>query len=586
MTATTPEGGHPGQVSGQREWTAIDKAADAYVDAVVALRPLLATAVGLPGDESRLDDLSPDGIAERTDLDRRTLRGLEALTAVDATDAVTLEAMRERIGVGLEQFDAGIPHAELNVLASPMQAVRDVLDLMPTDTADDWATLAQRMSAIPLALEQWHASLLYARDGAGGGKGRVAARRQVLACIEQAQGFASQTGFFAQLPGRARLGEGDPLPASVLADLEAAAAAARVGYGDTARRLSDDLAPIASEDDACGREAYGLHSRFFLGAEVDLAETYAWGVAELADIRAQMAALAASITGGSASDPDIVAAAAQALDDDPRYQLHGTDALRAWMQEQADTAVDALAGAHFDIPDPLRRIEARIAPTQTGGIYYTSPSDDLRRPGAMWWSVPPGVTTFSTWQEQTTVYHEGVPGHHLQIGQAVVNSAQLNRWRRMLSWTSGHGEGWALYAERLMDELGYLADPGNRLGMLDAASLRAARVVIDIGVHCGFEAPEAVGGGAWTYDKAWALLRASALIPEPMARFELDRYLGWPGQAPSYKIGERLWLDLREQVRAREGADFDLRAFHERALAMGGVGLDTLRRAVLTPQAP
>ena len=114
----------------------------------------------------------------------------------------------------------------------------------------------------------------------------------------------------------------------------------------------------------------------------------------------------------------------------------------------------------------------------------------------MWWSVPKGITTFGTWKELTTVYHEGVPGHHLQCAQAVLRSELLNKWRRLDLWISGHGEGWALYAERLMAELGYMEDPGHRMGWLDGQSLRAARVVIDIGVHCGFDAPEEVGGGS------------------------------------------------------------------------------------------
>ena len=111
----------------------------------------------------------------------------------------------------------------------------------------------------------------------------------------------------------------------------------------------------------------------------------------------------------------------------------------------------------------------------------------------MWWSVPEGVTEFDTWRELTTVYHEGVPGHHLQIAQTVYRAELLNRWRRLASWISGHGEGWALYAERLMADLGYLDDPADCLGMLDGQSMRAARVVLDIGVHCGFPAPAEVG---------------------------------------------------------------------------------------------
>jgi uncharacterized protein (DUF885 family) len=199
----------------------------------------------------------------------------------------------------------------------------------------------------------------------------------------------------------------------------------------------------------------------------------------------------------------------------------------------------------------------------------------------MWWAVPAGINEFSTWREVTTVYHEGAPGHHLQVAQTAYRSAILNRWRRLASWVSGHGEGWALYGERLMADLGFLDDPADYLGMLDGQSLRAARVVLDIGMHCGLPAPAEVGGGEWTYDKAWQFLSAHANSAEEFLRFELDRYLGWPGQAPSYKIGERLWLQLREDARAKEGDAFDLKAFHRSALDIGSVGLDVLRAAVL-----
>jgi len=269
------------------------------------------------------------------------------------------------------------------------------------------------------------------------------------------------------------------------------------------------------------------------------------------------------------------------LSGDPARKLQGTDALRHWMQDKSDAAISALADTHFDIPEPIRVLECRIAPTSTGGIYYTGPSEDFSRPGRMWWAVPDGVAEFSTWRELTTVYHEGVPGHHLQVAQTVYRRELLNRWRRLASWTSGHGEGWALYAERLMADLGYLDDPGDYLGMLDGQSMRAARVVIDIGVHCGFRAPAEVGDGPWTYESAWQFLLAHASMAPEFLRFELDRYLGWPGQAPSYKIGERLWLQLRDDARAKAGDDFDLKTFHRRALDIGSVGLDVLRGAVL-----
>jgi uncharacterized protein (DUF885 family) len=552
----------------QRPATEIDRIAEAHLDAEAELSPITATYLGIRDHDRALDDLSPAGFAAQSQLRRRTLAALDGATPVDEVDRVTLEAMRERLGLAEEMHDAGLDLQEINVIASPMQAVRDVFDIMPTETAEDWATIATRMAEVPTALEQWTASLT-----AAAAKGDVAPLRQYERCIEQCVDLTAPGGYYATYVTGARI-DGEPLPPALAADLTRSVEAAAGAYSDLAERLKP-LRDKAPEADACGREAYELHSRTFLGARIDLEETYAWGQEELARITAEMASVAEQISPGSSTKEAIAI-----LDADPRCQLHGTDALQAWMQEKADEAIDLLS-PHMDIPEPVRTIECLIAPTETGGIYYTGPSDDFSRPGRMWWSVPKGVTEFGTWRELTTVYHEGVPGHHLQVGQTIHRKHLLNRWRRLASWTSGHGEGWALYAEWLMAELGHMDDPGNRMGLLDGQSLRAARVVLDIGLHCGFEAPAEVGGGEWTYDKAWAFLSAHANMDEGFLRFELDRYLGWPGQAPSYKVGERLWLQLREETARREGVDFDLRAFHRRALDIGSVGLDTLRTAVL-----
>jgi len=160
----------------------------------------------------------------------------------------------------------------------------------------------------------------------------------------------------------------------------------------------------------------------------------------------------------------------------------------------------------------------------------------------------------------------------------VYNKAQLNAWRR-IAGTSGHAEGWALYAERLMDELGYLTTPADRLGMLDGQRMRAARVVLDIGVHLEKKMPGT--DRVWTGDDAFPFLRANVNMNEQFVRFEVNRYLGWPGQAPSYKVGQRIWEQLRDETARREGSAFVIKAFHKKALDIGGVGLDTLKTALL-----
>ncbi|WP_347351381.1 DUF885 domain-containing protein [Intrasporangium sp.] len=559
----------------ERTQSDVDRIAERYLDGFAELSPISATYLGIPGHDEDLDDLSPAGLAAHSELRRRALAELRGALPTDDVDRVTIAAMTERLGLAEERHAAGLEQMSLNVISSPLQEVRDVFDLMPQQTADDWVVLATRMARIPAALEQYRQSLLAGLD-----RGLVAPARQVRETAAQCRDLTADDAYFATLATGATVTDGAGEPALLegaardrLTDATRAAAAA---YHDIADWLERELLGHAPEPDACGRDRYQLESRSFLGATVDLEETYRWGKEQLADITAQMQEIAERLEPGA----DVRRGVA-ILDADERYRLHGTDALRAWMQQRADEAISSLKDVHFDIPGPVQRIECCIAPTHTGGIYYTGPSEDFSRPGRMWWSVPKGNTEFRTWNELSTVYHEGVPGHHLQVAQTVYRSGLLNRWRRLASWTSGHGEGWALYAERLMAELGYMDDPGNRMGWLAGQSLRAARVVIDIGVHCALPAPAEVGGGPWTYEKAWTYLSRHGFMDEKVLRFELSRYLGWPGQAPSYKIGERLWLQLRDEVRRREGAAFDLKAFHRRALDIGGVGLDTLRAAVL-----
>ncbi|WP_313025483.1 DUF885 domain-containing protein [Mobilicoccus sp.] len=554
-----------------RDFTDVDRLAESYTNDHLQLSPLTAIAMGVRVGAEPIDDLSPDGLAARSELRRRTLAAIERSTPVDDVDVVTLDAMRERLSVEEAKHEAHLDAASLDVIASPLQEIRDTLDLMPTASEDDWAAIEAYLTAVPTALAQWHASLLQAAA-----HGHVAARRQIEGCVDQIDDLVSPAGAFARL---SRQAADSTAPAAARAVALGAETAAD-GYSQARRRLLEEILPLAGTRDGCGRELYPLYSREFLGTDVDIDETYAWGLSEVADIGEEMRALARRLRPG-ASLPEVY----DALDADPRYVVEGTDALRGWMQEKADEAVSSLADVHFDIPESIRRIECRIAPSTTGGIYYTGPSEDFTRPGRMWWSVPKGVTTFGTWRELTTVYHEGVPGHHLQIGQTAARAELLNRWRRHLCWVSGHGEGWALYAERLMDDLGHLSDDASRLGMLDAQMLRAARVVVDLGVHCELPAPAEVGGGTWDAAKAWTYLRSHVSLEENTLRFELSRYLGWPGQAPSYKVGERLWLQIRDEVARAEGRDFSLKSFHRRALDLGSVGLDTLRRALL-PQQP
>ncbi|MGW9112696.1 DUF885 domain-containing protein [Microbacterium sp. NPDC055683] len=545
--------------------TEIDGIAERWVDTLVELSPTLATYIGRPEGADRYDDFGPEGAEHHAEEARRTLAEIEAAAPVDEIDRVTQLDLAGELRLSLELHEARWHLRDLNVIASAPQDIRQVYDLMSTESDDDWSVVGRRLAAVPAAVDGYIATL---REGVA--RGVVPAVRQVREVAAQIPRYTADDGFFAGLAGQAAAAAG----AAAAADVERGAAAARAAYDRLTAFLGDELAPAAADDDAVGRELYALHSRRFLGAEIDLDETYAWGIEELGRMVAEQEAIAREILPGASVDEAVAH-----LEADPARKLVGTEALREWMQETSDRAVAELARTHFDIPEPVRRLECMIAPTQEGGIYYTGPTDDFSRPGRMWWSVPEGVTEFDTWRELTTVYHEGVPGHHLQIGQAVYNRAELNSWRRLLAGTSGHAEGWALYAERLMEQVGYLDDPADRLGMLDGQRMRAARVVLDIGVHLG--KPRLEGDGVWDAEYALAFMRRNVNMSDEFVRFEVNRYLGWPGQAPAYKVGQRIWEQLRDAYAARLGDGFSMKDFHRRALDIGGVGLDTLKAALL-----
>ncbi|WP_105035397.1 DUF885 domain-containing protein [Cryobacterium aureum] len=546
--------------------TAVDAIAEAWVDVQLELFPEFQVHLGRGGRGGEFTDYSPDGAEQIVDATKSALASIRSAAPVDDVDWVTQLDLSRELQLAIDEHDDGFGERNLNVIVSPPQEMREVFDLSPTDTEADWETIARRLHNLPAAMNGYIQRL---RSGIA--SGNVPALRQVRELIGQAGRQASPTGFFARYAQRPVAATAE-LGSALLRDIEAGSRECAGAYANLATFLADELAPHAPRRDAVGRDRYALASRHFLGATVDLDETYEWGLDELARTVVEQERVAQQISPGAT-----ISEAVALLDGDDGRKLHGTQALKEWMQLNSDHAVTELSKSHFDIPDEVKRLECLIAPTQEGGMYYTGPSDDFSRPGRMWWSVPEGITEFSTWRELTTVFHEGIPGHHLQIGLATHNKATLNTWRRNAG-TSGHCEGWGLYAERLMEQLGFLEDPADRFGMLDAQRMRAARVVLDIGVH--LQKPRPDGAGRWDFDYALEFLRQNVTMSEPALRFEVNRYFGWPGQAPSYKVGQRIWEQARDDQQKRQGADFNIKAFHTRALSLGGVGLDTLTSAL------
>jgi uncharacterized protein (DUF885 family) len=359
----------------------IDDVAAEYVERAAALDPCYATYAGIAGHDHELADLGADGFAERAGLDRSTLAALDATEAPEPREQVARTAMRERLALAVERYDAGDTTSELNTITSWVQKVREVFDLMPTEGEEAAANIATRMAAVPRAYRQLSATLLDAARN-----GRSAARRQVEEAAGQCAAWARpEDSFYSGLVGRLTA-----VPDSLRRELGVAARAATAATAELGAFLDRELMPLAGENDACGPEVYARASRYFLGAAVDLREAYAWSWEEIARLRAEMARVSNLVRPGAT-----VAEAVAILDQDPARRVEGRENFRAWMQELAERTISELHGTHFDIPQPAHRIEAMIAPTNDGGIYYTRPSDDWSRPGRMWWSVPDGAKVLS-----------------------------------------------------------------------------------------------------------------------------------------------------------------------------------------------
>ena len=547
--------------------------ANDYVERYAALNPLSATAIGAPGYDDKMSDFSPQGADANADLNRRAIAALNAAAVESERDRIARDAMLDDLQTGLDTHDAGEHFRSLRVLGSPFQSIRMVFDLMPRATEEDWRNIAARMALVPQGLASYRQSL-----AEGAQQSKTSSRRQAAECARQAQTWAggpdgSASFFHALLDAFDASGVAS---ASMRRDLAAGADAAASAYADMGRFLDDEYMKYAVEQDGVGEERYALSSRAFNGAELDFVETYNWGWEQLRWVESEMAKTAENILPGAGVD-----AVKEFLETDPNRAIEGVDAFQGWMQDLQDKTIAELNGAHFDIPDPVKRIEAMIAPP--GGalaMYYTAPSEDFSRPGRTWYPTG-GKTRFPLWGEVSIAYHEGVPGHHFERGIARYLTGELSRFQTAMGGASGYIEGWALYAERLMAELGYLENPDYYLGMLRAQALRSVRVIIDIGMHLGLAIPDDSdfhAGEAWTPELGLEFIRERSHFPEDFIASEVDRYLGMPAQAISYKVGEREWLNAREDAKRRKGNAFDLKEFHTRALNIGPMGLAQMRR--------
>ncbi|WP_255953853.1 DUF885 domain-containing protein [Streptomyces odontomachi] len=544
--------------------------ADAYVDELVALDPITGTFLGVKESAGRLPDLSPEGQQAEAELARRTLARLAESErqpgAERDVERRCARLLRERLTASLAVHEADEGLRAVSNIGSAAHSVRDVFMLTPTETEEDWAAIAERLRAVPAALDGYRASLALGLE-----RKLPAGPRPTGTFIEQLTEWTDPggagRGWFEEFAAAG--------PEALRAELDSAAGAATAGVAALRDWLREVYAPaVADAPNTVGRERYARWSRYYNGTDLDLDEAYAYGWSEYHRILGEMATEAEKILPGAATPWRALAY----LDEHGRH-IEGVDEVRDWLQGLMDEAIETLDGTHFDLAERVRRVEAHIAPPGSAAApYYTAPSEDFSRPGRTWLPTM-GRTRFPVYDLVSTWYHEGVPGHHLQLAQWVHVAGDLSRYQATVGMVSANCEGWALYAERLMDELGFLTDPERRLGYLDAQMMRAARVIIDIGMHLELTIPADSPfhpGKRWTPDLAQEFFGAHSSRTPGFVASELTRYLSVPGQAIGYKLGERAWLLGRENARQRRGADFDPKAWHMAALSQGALGLDDL----------
>lgn len=532
------------------------------VDRMATHRPATATMWGLTQHDHDWDDLSPAGVAAWRSFLVDAKQELDALPPTTGRwDRLALDIGHAWVNQELALVDSGKPFRDLGHVASPFEGIHLTLTHMNGTTEDGVAAIRARLHGIPTILQGYQASLAH-----GLVIGERASARQVRSCIEQGHSLVANRLLYI-LDGP---------------DGEHASDVATQGYRAFTSWLETDYLPAADPTDGVGEARYLPAAKGFLHDDVDLDATYAWGWdlvhALHTDLQSVLERVAPGLTLEEAveswrTDPAATAASPEAF----------LDRVRAWQ-------ADALQRFEGVVPVPPIARDLTIARAPLGlppGAWYMQPTEDGSRPGKVQYSLREGAVPL--FDQQSTACHEGFPGHHLQLAIQCTLSGRLSRIHRLAFQCIGFAEGWALYAERLVDEHdGYESDL-QRAGYLVNQLARACRVVLDIGLHTGrpiphdglFAADPSTGitpGATWTYERAVDFMTGIGGLRREVSKSEITRYLGWPGQAISYSVGMKRMLEVREQFLAAGGT---LPEFHERVLGTGMVGLGTMADLVL-----
>jgi uncharacterized protein (DUF885 family) len=542
---------------------AVNDLADRFWEGVLERDPLWATILGDERHNDRWPDLGADGRAADEAAYRSVLAEAKRIPSdgldpeqVITRDLLVLVAGNQLEALAQKQYQLAVDH-----MSGPQIWPAQAAQYQPADSPERVEVLLTRYAAYPAMIEQYVSTL-----AEGVADGRTAAAVPVQRAIEQIDRLLAMPP--ADAPATSMVQVGDEDRARV-------AAAVETHVYDGLRRLrgflADEYEPHARAQPGLsatpgGDEAYRLAIRMTTTLATTAEEVHAFGLADLESIEAEKDEIARRL--GHADRH----AQHDALAADPANHTSDPEALVRLAQEQTDRAYAAAPRYFGRLPSAncyVKAVEA-YREAESPPAFYMPPSVDGARQGQYY------INTYQPMERQlhkiaSITFHEATPGHHFQIG-IEMELKGLPAFRILGARMAGvaYVEGWGLYCERLADEMGLYASDAERLGMLDAQSFRAARLVVDSGLHAM----------NWTREQAIDFMHERGSLPAVDAAIEVDRYTIWPGQALSYKLGQREIDRAPAEVASAMGARFDLRAFHDELLGHGSLPLETLRREI------
>ncbi len=541
----------------------VDRLADDFFERILELNPVRATVLGDDRFDDRLPDPGPGGRADGRRLAADMIAAADAIPddGLGVEDRITRDVIRVIGEIAIIEDDQRIDVLQVvDQMGGPQTLLPQLCQFQAADTPERLERFVARLRAYPAFMA---ANVELLREGLERGltAPRIVADR-TIAQLERMLATPLDAAVVPSLVKVAREADRELIREVVRDEVYPADAAfldaLRGPYHDATR----DGQGLWSAPN--GDTLYGTQVLRWTTLELDPSEVHRSGLAELEEIESERREISRRAGFG-----DDTAAYRASLASEPANVPSSREALIARAEEDIERAAAAAPAAFGRLPRagcrviPVEEYKERDAPF----AYYYPPSEDTTRPGTYYvntFDLPSRVYS----RLASTTYHEAVPGHHFQIALENENT-DLNRFRRYAARGAGgaYVEGWGLYAERLADELGLYRDEAERFGMLDAQAWRAGRLVVDTGLHAL----------RWTRQQSIDLL-LSAGLTETDAVIETDRYICWPGQALTYKVGQREIIRLRREISERDGSSFDLREFHDQLLGHGSLPLSTLAR--------